>query len=77
MKNGLVLMIFVGLGVGLSQIIGVILGIQLYLKLKEEIDINELRRILHHTWFGIPSEFLFYKIYSHHWVLNTRFKHII
>lgn len=49
MKNGLVLMIFVGLGVGLSQIIGVILGIQLYLKLKEEIDINELRRILHHT----------------------------
>ncbi|XP_044748021.1 CD151 antigen-like [Coccinella septempunctata] len=49
MKNGLITMILLGLGVGLTQIIGIILGIQLYLNLKEEIDINELRRILHNT----------------------------
>lgn len=50
MKNGLMTIIFVGLSVGVSQIIGIVLGIQLYLKLKEEIDINELRRILHNTY---------------------------
>ncbi|KAK9870357.1 hypothetical protein WA026_006442 [Henosepilachna vigintioctopunctata] len=49
LKNSLIIIICVGLGVALSQIIGIILAIKLYLNLKEPIDINELRRILHNT----------------------------